>query len=71
MFETINAEFPTHSENLGTTRQAMVKRNIQYTNMERGVVDMKSTLLHSITLAETILYYINLSSNTTETWFAP
>lgn len=51
--------FPTHSENLGITLQAMVKRNMLHTNMERGergTADMKSTLLHSITLAETILY---------------
>lgn len=36
--------------------QAMVKRNTPYTNMERGVVDRKSTLLHSIAFAETISY---------------
>lgn len=55
MFEATNVEFLTHREKLDITVQVMVKRNIPHPNMERGVVDRKSTLLHSITFAETIL----------------
>lgn len=71
MFEATNAEFPTHSENLGITLQVMVERNIPSTNMERGVVDMKLTPITLNYTRRSHITYINLFSNTMETWFPP
>lgn len=41
-FEATNVESPTHHEKLDVTLKTVLKRNIPYINMERG---MKSILL--------------------------
>lgn len=69
MFEATNVEFLSHSETLDIIPQAMVIRNIPYTNMDRGVWTGNQLYYTQLHLLKP--YYIHkLVLNATEIWFA-